>query len=90
MGIVINFERNGLSATHLRLLAEQLNDVHVDVEWSDDGLLFAMIDDDRGVPLEVGLRNGLFVAARGGRTFAQTRRFVDIVLAVSQEINDCM
>jgi hypothetical protein len=90
MGIVINFERNGLSATHLRLLAEQLHDVYVDVEWSDDGLLFAKIDDDRGVPLEVGLRNGLFIAARGGRTFAQTRRFVDVVLAVSQEISDCM
>jgi hypothetical protein len=90
MGIVINFERNGLSATHLRLLAEQLSDVHIDAEWSDDGLLFAMIDDDRGVPLEVVLKNGFFIAARAGQTFAQTRRFGDIVLAVSREINDCI
>jgi hypothetical protein len=90
MGVVINFERNGLSATHLRLLTQQLNDVHIDVEWSDDGLLFAMIDDDRGVPLEVGLRNGFFIAARAGQTFAQSRRFVDVVLAVSREINDCI
>jgi hypothetical protein len=90
MDVVLNFERNGLSATHLRLLAQQLNHVQIDVEWSDDGLLFATIDDDRGVPLEVCLKNGLFIAARSGQIFAQTRRFVDIVLAVSREINDCM
>ena len=90
MGVVLNFERNGLSATHLRLLAQQLNHVQIDVEWSDDGLLFAMIDDDRGVPLEVCLKNGLFIAARSEAIFAQTRQFVDIVLAVSREINDCM
>ena len=90
MGIVVNFKRNGLSATHLRLLAQQLNDVQIDVEWSDDGLLFAMIDDDRGVPLEVGLRNGVFMAARACQTFAEARRFADIVLAISREIDDCL
>jgi len=90
MGVVLNFERNGLSAIHLRLLAQQLNHVQIDVEWSDDGLLFATIDDDRGVPLEIGLRNGVFIAARAGQTFAETRRFVDIIRAISREINDCM
>jgi hypothetical protein len=90
MGIVVNFERNGLSAVHLRLLAQQLSDVQIDVEWGDDGSLFALIDDDQALPLELCLKNGFFIAARGGQSFAKTRRFVDIVLALSREINDCM
>jgi hypothetical protein len=89
MGNVLKFRRTGLTEMHFRLLAEQLRNVSVWAECADDGSLLAVIDDDNVIALEIGLRDGIFIAARGGQTFAHARRFAEIVLAVSQEIENC-
>lgn len=89
MGSVLNFKRTGLTETHFRLLADQLRNVSIWAECADDGSLLAVIDDDNMLALEVGLRDGIFIAARGGQTFAHARRFAEIVGAISQEIENC-
>ena len=89
MGIVVSFKRNGLSTTHLTWMAQQLSQVGVMPDCADDGSLFAIIDDDIGLPIEVCLIDGLFIAARGAFCFAKTRRFEDIIVALNEEIDDC-
>ena len=90
MGSVVTFQRNGLSAWHVRLMAQQLSHVRITASRADDGSLFAIIDDDNGLPLEVCLSEGLFIAGRGGQSFAKTPRFEDIIVALYLEINDCL
>ena len=88
MGSVLNFKRTGLTEIHFRSLAEQLPNVSIWAECADDGSLLAIIEDDNVLALEVGLRDGIFIAACGGQIFAQARRFAEIVLAVSHEIEN--
>ena len=90
MGSVVTFQRNGLSAWHVRLMAQQLSQARITASRGDDGLLFAIIDDDNGLPLEVCLREGLFIAGRGGQSFAKTSRFEEIIVALYLEIDDCL
>jgi hypothetical protein len=89
MGSVVSFKRNGLSTTHLTWMAQLLSPVGVMPDCADDGSLFAIIDDDIGLPIEVCLTDGLFIAARGGLCFAKTRRFDDIMIALNEEVEDC-
>ena len=89
MGSVVTFKRNGLSVKHLTSMAQQLGQVYVTPDRADDGSLLAIIDDDIGLPIEVSLIEGLFIAARGGLNIARARRFDDIILALNQEIEDC-
>lgn len=58
-------------------------------DCADDGSLLAIIDDDIGLPIEVCLIDGIFIAARGGFSFFETRRFEDMIAALNQEIDDC-
>ena len=89
MGSIVSFKRNGLSVQHLTSMAQRLDQVYVTPDCADDGSLLAIIDDDIGLPIEVCLIDGLFIAARGGLNFARTRRFDDIIVALNQEIEDC-
>jgi hypothetical protein len=86
MGSIVSFKRNVLSVQHLTSMAHK---VYVTPDCADDGSLLAIIDDDIGLPIEVCLIDGLFIAARGGLNFARTRRFDDIIVALNQEIEDC-
>ena len=89
MGSIVTFKRNGLSVKHLTSMAQQLGQVYVTPDRAEDGSLLAIIDDDIGLPIEVYLIDGLFIAARGGLNFARSRRVHEIILALNQEIEDC-
>ena len=89
MGSVVSFKRDGLSVKHLTLMAQRLGQVCVTPDCADDGSLLAIIDDGIGLPIEVSLIDGFFVAARGGLHIARTRRLDDILIALNQEIEDC-
>jgi hypothetical protein len=65
MGDVVNLKRNGLSSRHLAWIAQECGQASVVPDCADDGSLFAIVDDDLGLPIEVCLIDGLFIAARG-------------------------
>lgn len=81
--------RTGPSALSAGRSAQELAQVRIMPDCADDGSLLAIIDDDIGLPIEVCLIDGIFIAARGGFSFFETRRFEDMIAALNQEIDDC-